>query len=85
MAFLRHSGLEDNVLLQCWVMYVTGRLHVGLSRHRPPDAGGLWEDTDPQGCMEPCETLGQLLELGFSSKSKAQHKPSQQMVHQDSW
>ena len=30
--------------------------------------------------MEPCETLGQLLELGFSSESKAQHKPSQQMV-----
>ena len=41
MAFLRHSVLEDNVLLRCWVMYVTGRLHVGLSRHRPPDAGGL--------------------------------------------
>ena len=30
--------------------------------------------------MEPCETLGQLLGLGFSSESKAQHKPSQQMV-----
>ena len=23
MAFLRHSVLEDNVLLRCWVMYVT--------------------------------------------------------------
>ena len=41
MAFLRHSVLEDNVLLRCWVMYVTGWLQVGLSRHRPPDAGGL--------------------------------------------
>lgn len=30
------------------------------------------------------ETLDQLPELGFSSKSKAQHKASQQMVHQDS-
>ena len=41
MAFLRYSVLEDNVLLRCWVMYVTWRLHVGLSRHRPPDTGGL--------------------------------------------
>ena len=30
--------------------------------------------------MEPCETLGQLLEVGFSSESKVHHKPSQQMV-----
>ena len=31
--------------------------------------------------MEPCETLGQLLELGFSSESKAQHKPSHFVAH----
>ena len=41
MAFLRHSVLEDNVLLWCWVIYVTAWLQVGLSRHLPPDAGGL--------------------------------------------
>ena len=33
--------------------------------------------------MDLCETPGQLLELGFSSESKAQHQPSQQMVHHD--
>ena len=48
MAFLRYSVLEDNVLLRCWVMHVTWRLHVGLSRHRPPDTGGLWEDSQTQ-------------------------------------
>ena len=31
--------------------------------------------------MEPCETLGQLLELGFSSESEAQHKPSHFVAH----
>ena len=41
MAFLRHSVLEDNVLLWCWVIYVTAWLQVGLSRHLPPDVGGL--------------------------------------------
>ena len=77
---------KTNVLLWCWVMYVTGWLQVGLDRHLPPDAGGLRgvSDTGPQGLMEPCEIPGPLLELHLSSGSKAQHKPSQQIVHQDS-
>ena len=32
---------KTNVLLWCWVMYVTGWLQVGLDRHLPPDTGGL--------------------------------------------
>ena len=48
MAFLRHSVLEDNVLLWCWVMYVAAWLQVGLSGHLPSDAGGLREESQTQ-------------------------------------
>ena len=41
-------------------------------------------DTGPQGHMDLCETPCPLLDLHLSSGSKAQHKPSQQIVHQDS-
>ena len=39
--FLRHVFWKTDVLLWCWVMYVTGWLQMGLDGHLPPDTGGL--------------------------------------------